>query len=434
MEEQFETRQLLTADDLRGLLSRRNGPSAARLALHLGAFVALIAAVTRTADIPWLALPLSVALAWVWSALFAPFHESTHRTAFTTPGLNRLAAWLTGIPFGMAPSVYRTFHYEHHRHMQELARDPELSGDPRYAAWPPTPATWLLAMSGYGLIWLKLRPLLGFALQPREDWPGFARWADRSEDKARLVFECCVLLALWAPFVVSALSWLPGGGWLLFAAWFTHVFQVLWVSAEHTGLPLDGGILARTRTVVSNPFVRFWLWNMKNHAEHHGWPAIPWHRPPAAHALVQPRLESCMSGYVALHRSVLGGGTLPRRDPCSPVSIVALAPNWPAEEDVEPPHSDSGVTASVGGSRCPTRHRPRRPPRTPWCVGGAGAAETDNRAQRSRRRRFLRPGSDRIRPGGSSRRSVPLHLQSSRCPNRRLTRQAVAHRGTAHDR
>lgn len=315
MEEQFETRPLLAPTDLRRLLTRRDLPSALRLALHFGAFVALVAAVMQSADTPGLALPLSLALAWVWSGLFAPFHEATHRTAFTTPRANRIATWLAGIPFGMAPSVYRTFHYEHHRHTQDPARDPELSGDPRYAAWPPTPGTWLRAMSGYGLILLKARPLLGFALTPRAHWHRFARWAERIEDPARLVFECRLLLALWVLFLGAAAFWLPGGGWLLFAAWFTHVFQVLWVSAEHTGLPLEGSILARTRTVTSNPFVRFWLWNMNYHAEHHAWPAIPWHQLPAAHALVRPQLESCVTGYQALHRSVLGGETLPRGDP-----------------------------------------------------------------------------------------------------------------------
>ncbi len=315
MEEQFETRPLLAPEELRQRLTRRTGPSLRRLALHLGVFIALGFGVVRYADQPLLAFPLSLALAWVWSGLFAPFHECTHRTAFRSPRGNRLGAWLTGVPFGMAPAVYRTFHYEHHRFTQDVDQDPELAGDPRYALWPPNLRAWLIAMSGYGLIMLKLRSLLGFACKPRTRWETFARWAPRIEDPARVVRECRLLLACWGLFIVAALCWLPGGGWLLFAAWLTHVFQVLWVASEHTGLPHEGSILARTRSVASNSFVRFWLWNMNYHAEHHAWPAIPWHQLPATHRLVEPQLDSFVSGYAALHRSVLSGHTLPRGDP-----------------------------------------------------------------------------------------------------------------------
>ena len=315
MDEQFETRPLLAPEMLRTLITRRTFPSLVRLGLHLSAFVAVGTALALSAEHAWRAALLSLLLAWLWSALFAPFHECTHRTAFRTARGNRIGAWLTSIPFGIAPSVYRTFHYEHHRYTQDVERDPELSGDPRYAAWPPTVKTWLAAMSGYGLIMLKLRPLLGFAFKPQGEWETFARWAPRIDDPVRLVFECRLLLTVWVVFILAALFVIPGGGWLLFAAWFTHVFQVLWVVAEHTGLPLEGSILARTRSVASTPFVRFWWWNMNYHAEHHAWPSIPWHQLPAAHQIVTPQLESWVPGYFALHRSVLGGRNFPTGDP-----------------------------------------------------------------------------------------------------------------------
>ena len=313
MEEQFENRALLPPGVLKPLLERRTWPSLWRLSLHLSSFLAVGVLLALRATEPLFALPLSLALAWIWSGLFAPFHECTHRTAFRTPLGNRVGAWLTGIPFGMAPLVYRTFHYEHHRHTQDPSQDPELL-DPRYAHWPDSRMGWLIANSGYGLLMLKLRPLLGFAFKPRERWPEFAPWSRHVSEPGRLALECRVLLALWITFVVWAV-FLPGGLWFLFAAWFTHVFQTLWVSAEHSGLPLDGSILRRTRTVRSNAFVRFWLWNMNYHAEHHGWPAIPWHRLPDAHALVMPHLGSFVRGYSALQSNVFRGRNLPVGDP-----------------------------------------------------------------------------------------------------------------------
>lgn len=315
MDEQFETRPLLDPDALRRLQQRSDAASATRLALHLGAFAVLIAAVIANADRPVAGGLLALALAWVWSGLFAPFHECTHRTAFRSRRANAIGAWLTGVPFAMAPAVYRTFHFEHHRHTQDPERDPELMGDPRYANWPTGLSNWLRLAGGSGLMRLKLAPLLGFSFKPESEWDGFARWWPHIKDRAGLVRECRLLLSLWVLFVIAALLWIPGGWWLLFAAWFTHVFQGLWVSTEHTGLPLTGGILERTRSVRSNAFVRWWLWNMNYHAEHHAWPGIPWHALPAAHAQVANELGSFVPGYAALHRNVIAARNTPSCDP-----------------------------------------------------------------------------------------------------------------------
>lgn len=315
MEEQFETRKLIEPDELRRLLSRNDAASAFRLTLHLGAFIWLIAAIIQHADQPGLAFLLSLVLAWVWAGLFAPFHECTHQSAFLSPLGNKLGVWLTGVPFLMAPSVYRTFHFEHHRHTQDLEKDPELANDPRYAAWPLGWPNWLTAATGIGLIQLKLSPLFGFCFKAESEWEQFARWAPKIPDRIAVVRECMLLLMLWALFIVAAIVWIPGGGWLLFAAWFAHVFQGLWIMAEHTGLPHEGTILARTRSVTSNAFVRFWLWNMNYHAEHHAWPGMPWHQLPAAHQQIQSQLDSFVPGYVALHRNVINGINTPSCDP-----------------------------------------------------------------------------------------------------------------------
>ncbi len=315
MDEQFETRPLLQLDTLRALQQRADLPSLVRLSLHLAAFVALFALVMRVAHSFVPALVLSLLLAWVWSGLFAPFHECVHGTAFRTRRGNTVGAWLAGIPFMMAPAVYRTFHFEHHRHTQDVDKDPELSGDPRYRHWPTGLGNWLHMATGIGLIKLKLRPLFGFSLKPEDEWEQFARWAPHISDRPGLVQECRIVLGLWTVFVVSAVLWLPGGWWLLFAAWFAHVFQTLWVASEHTGLPADGSILRRTRTVESMPLVRWWLWNMNYHAEHHAWPSIPWHRLPAAHAEVADQLESYVPGYLPLHRNIIAARNTPSCDP-----------------------------------------------------------------------------------------------------------------------
>jgi fatty acid desaturase len=315
VDEQFETRPLIPVERLRALQQRDDVVSSIRLTLHLGTFAALIALVMAYAARPLIAFALAVLLAWVWSGLFAPFHECTHRTAFRSKRGNTLGAWLTGIPFMMGPAVYRTFHFEHHRHTQDPAKDPELQNDPRYLHWPTGWRNWLHAASGIGLIRLKLTPQWGFVRRSVREWPAVAAWADKITDPAEIARDSTIVLVAWALFVVACVFWIPGGMWLIFAAWLTHVFQTLWVSCEHTGLPTEGSILARTRTITSNAFVRFWLWNMNYHAEHHAWPGVPWHHLPDAHREIADKLESFVPGYIALHGNVIAGRNLPSCDP-----------------------------------------------------------------------------------------------------------------------
>ena len=315
MDEQFESRPILDVSELRTLQQREDLPSIIRLTLHLAIFVALAVYVARHPFDGYIMFALSIALAWVWSGIFAPFHECTHETAFRTPLLNSMGAWMTGVLFLLAPSVYKTFHFEHHRYTQDVEKDPELLNDPRYLDWPTGLKHWLRMATGLGLLNLKLSPTLGFSFKPENRWSEFAKWVPRAKDKRQLVRESRIVLAIWTIFIVACLTKIPGGGWLLFAAWFTHVFQTLWVASEHTGLPVDGNILRRTRTVTSNRFVRFWLWNMNYHAEHHAWPSIPWHQLPHAHRRIAEQLESWVPSYTALHRNIIGRVNAPSCDP-----------------------------------------------------------------------------------------------------------------------
>jgi len=93
-------------------------------------------------------------------------------------------------------------------------------------------------------------------------------------------------------------------GWVLFAGLLSHMFQAIWVTTEHTGLPNDGSILARTRTMQTWPFFSWWLWNMNFHAEHHAWPAVPWYRLPALHQEVDEHLDATERGYARLQFKV----------------------------------------------------------------------------------------------------------------------------------
>jgi len=143
VEERFESRPLLARDSLRTLQHRQNLSSAIHLTIQLATFALCLGLVVYVSSFPLAALFAAVLLGAVWATLFAPFHECTHQTAFRSRRLDAIGAWLTGIPFGMSPAVYREFHFAHHRFTHDPAKDPEIAGTPQLTNWPNTPRGWL---------------------------------------------------------------------------------------------------------------------------------------------------------------------------------------------------------------------------------------------------------------------------------------------------
>jgi len=64
-------------------------------------------------------------------------------------------------------------------------------------------------------------------------------------------------------------------------------------------------VFSRTRTVTTNFFVRFFIWNMNYHAEHHAWPFIPWHKLPKAHKVASTHLKHKANGYLSIHYNII---------------------------------------------------------------------------------------------------------------------------------
>jgi fatty acid desaturase len=310
MEQSFEYRPLVDRDILRTLQKRQDLRSLIHLTLQLGTFALSIGLVVYVSSFPQAAFLAAALLGAVWTTLFAPFHECTHQTAFRTRTLNTIGAWLTGIPFGMSPTVYREFHFEHHRYTHDREKDPELAGAITFAGWPTTPFAWAYMVAGLWLLMLKVRLMFRLALSSTAHaklMPPF----DDPDLRATFIRESRLVALIWTAVAAMALFRVPGVGWILFALVPCHIFQAIWLTAEHTGLPHEGTILNRTRTTHTSAFVSWWLWNMNYHAEHHAWPAIPWHALPALHLRIAEHLEHESWGYWHLQLAVLRQDHLP---------------------------------------------------------------------------------------------------------------------------
>lgn len=287
--------QSMPAAQRLALTARRNGPGLWRLGLHLGVILALAALVAaRVPGWPLLMLPLGVVLTF----LFTPLHEVSHDTVFTARWLNRSVAVLCGFLILIPPRWFRYFHFAHHKHTHDPDRDPELAN--------PKPTTWagyVIYLSGLplwrslaGVFWRNAR---GTA---RDDYvPDRQRTAIRRE--AQIMLACYALL-----LAVSVAA----GSALLLWVWIVPLvlgqpFLRAYLLAEHTLCPHVDDMFANTRTTFTTRAVRWLAWNMPYHAEHHAWPAVPFHQLPALHALTRRHLRQTAQGYSGFHATYRDG-------------------------------------------------------------------------------------------------------------------------------
>ena len=234
-------------------------------------------------------LPQGVLIVFLFTAL----HETIHETAFRTAFLNRAAATLCGFLVLIPPLWFRYFHFAHHRHTHDPAHDPELM-----SAKPETWRAYLVYLSGIPYWTSMARTIVGNAT---------ARLSEPyvpPKGRTKVVTEARAFLAAYA--LLAVLSVAAGSTALVFAwivpALLGQPFLRAYLLAEHARCPHVANMLENTRTTFTTALVRFFAWNMPYHAEHHAYPAVPFHRLPAFHAIVHPHLKTTERGYLRFNR------------------------------------------------------------------------------------------------------------------------------------
>ncbi len=231
------------------------------------------------------------------ATMFAALHECIHRTAFASVRLNDAVAWLAGLLSFYNSTFYRYYHRWHHRYTQIPDHDPELS-DPK----PTHFAAYCLELSGLTW-WLgKVKGHARIALGQMETYPFIPESA-----RAKVIRSTRLQLLVYA--VAVALSVMAQQPWF-FLFWLLPLamgqpFLRFILLAEHTGCSQDTNSLTNTRTTLTLWPIRFLMWNMPFHAEHHLYPSLPFHALPQAHQDLQPYLAHVAGGYWQTHRSIL---------------------------------------------------------------------------------------------------------------------------------
>ncbi|PIS99944.1 fatty acid desaturase [Bradyrhizobium nitroreducens] len=281
-------RELSVRSDLRGA-----GQSLGHYAM-IALVGALIWMVSSTWGVLW-ALPLMMVQGYVVAFLFMAVHETAHKTAFKSRGLNlavgNLSAFIIGLPY----EYYCLFHWDHHRYTQDPDKDPEL-----IVGVKPTSDTQLaIAYSGLLQVAGRLRLMLGHAITGKVVVP----WIPEGK-RAVIVREARAYVALYALLLALSL-WFSSA--LLLWVWIVPLvigqfFLRPYLYAEHTGCERTRSAFENTRTTYTAAIVKWFAWNMPYHVEHHAYPSIPFHALPKLNAIVDGEIVHRGRGYIRTTR------------------------------------------------------------------------------------------------------------------------------------
>ena len=261
------------------------------LILHMGLILCGAALIAAKVPLWPLLLPVQGILIVF---LFTFEHECTHRTPFRSTALSDWGGRLAGLIILLPFEWFRYFHLAHHRFTNIEGKDPELD-----APKPATGAAWVQHVSGLPFWAANARLLI--RLVRGQEKAGYlpANALPRMQAEARIMlalYACAAATLFWSPVLLWA--------WII-PALLGQPFLRLYLLAEHGDCPRVANMFQNTRTTLTNSVVRFLAWNMPYHAEHHVFPAVPFHKLPDLHRLMRARLQVTADGYAAFTRAYL---------------------------------------------------------------------------------------------------------------------------------
>jgi len=282
----------LSTEDKRNLTEKSNGFGLIRLAL----LIALIAMctggiVSRVPFWPLLMLPQGLLLI----SLFHLEHECIHDTPFRTQRLNTIVGAVCGFILLLPCEWFRYFHRDHHRYTQIEGKDPELE-----TAKPATKIQWLVHLSGLPLLKSLLTVIAKYTAGSSYD--SYIPENARASVVRQVRLMTFGYIALWLISLLTqntAILWI----WII-PLQFGQPFLRLYLLAEHTLCDYSDNMFLNTRTVLTNPIVRWFTWNMPYHTEHHTYPGVPFHKLPILHTKMQNFLQHTNTSYTEFNQQL----------------------------------------------------------------------------------------------------------------------------------
>ena len=295
------SKQILSAQELNVLNAKSDLKGAVQLFGHL-AVMSISGYLWGTnmgnlSDRWYIALPALVLYGFSFAIMFAPLHEASHRTVFTNNQANDVLCWFAGLLSFYNSTFYRLYHKWHHRYTQILDKDPELSDRK-----PTNLKEYIIEISGITWWIGKFKRHFLTAIGNLENCPfipeGSRAEVIRSNRLQLLVYAVAIAISIYfqQPWFITY--------WLLPLAVGQPFLRFL-LLAEHTDRPNTDNMLANTRTTLTLAPLRFLIWNISYHAEHHLYASIPFHQLGAAHAKLSSHFECVENGYFNVHRKII---------------------------------------------------------------------------------------------------------------------------------
>lgn len=257
----------------------------------------------------WLIMLSQLSFGIICASIFACNHETVHRTAFKSQILNKFAAAICGFQCLYASTAFKELHFTHHRHTHEPGLDPEISfgGKPIPSVLRTIP-TYLAWLTGLPFIIFKMFMVISGAVGMPEPLRKFAFPFIRPVVRWRLMLESILIVVIYGIIIYLALYRNTGFWALIIGQISSHLMLSGYLAAEHNGLPYEEtNILKKTRSMNCSKFLKLLMWNMTYHAEHHAYPAIPFHALPELHDLLKDEITHKEMTYSRFHRSVWKG-------------------------------------------------------------------------------------------------------------------------------
>ncbi len=282
----------LTTAERRSLTARTNAQAVLRGSILI-ALIILSSAWIQFGGWQWLAT-LTQGLLLI--SLFHLLHECIHFTAFKSKSVNQCVAFICGLVLFLPPTWFRYFHLAHHRHTQIPDKDPELT-----SAKPNSVTQWLVHVSGFHIWRDSLALFVRSMHKPIND--DFIPASKLNQTQTEIQVMCFIY------FAAALISLLTGSLFIIWL-WLAPIligqpFLRVYLLAEHGQCPEVPNMFRNTRTVFTNPAVRWFSWNMPYHTEHHVYPTVPFHRLPDLHTRMQQHLQNTATGYLAFNQHYL---------------------------------------------------------------------------------------------------------------------------------
>ena len=236
----------------------------------------------------WWVVPVFVAHGIIlWGFGYAGQHEFGHWTVFRSRALNDAFGHLASFPRFYAHNYQRFFHFAHHRHTKVADQDPEL-----LVQEPWNFMGYLKFVAGLALWIALIRNVVEHAF-------GHAPELFLREKERRIVIREARLYLLGYAALIALSIYFESWAALIYV-WgpmlVTTAFYRLYVAAEHHGLPNGRGVIGSTRTTRAGPILRWLMWQMPYHTEHHLFPGVPFHKLGALSRELRERPDSKLAG------------------------------------------------------------------------------------------------------------------------------------------